>query len=77
MNNTIALPHTSQDIANDVNEKHMVPWSEMCVRDSIENTPLSPFVYPCQLENLNIKASGGDIPHALDLERNQLAHFFI
>lgn len=47
-----------QDIANDVNEKHMVPWSEMCVRDSIENTPLSPFVYPCQLENLNIKASG-------------------
>ena len=40
-----------------VNEKHMKPWSEMCAKEGIQNTPLSPFIYSAQLDNLNVRAS--------------------
>ena len=28
----------------DVNEKHLIPWGEICQRDGINITPLSPFI---------------------------------
>ncbi|XP_063675688.1 dTDP-D-glucose 4,6-dehydratase-like [Bolinopsis microptera] len=45
-----------KDVAEDVNEKHLSPWSEMCSKAGISNTPLSPFIYSSQLETLNIRA---------------------
>ncbi|GFR97719.1 hypothetical protein ElyMa_004484400, partial [Elysia marginata] len=32
------------DIVDDINEKHMHPWSEACQRDGVLNTPLTPFI---------------------------------
>jgi len=32
------------EILEEVNEKHMVPWSEACTRDFICNTPLTPYI---------------------------------
>ena len=45
-----------KDVAEDVNEKHLAPWSQMCNEEGISNTPLSPFIYSSQLETLNIRA---------------------
>lgn len=46
-----------RDLAEDVNDKHMSPWSEMCAKYGVSNTPLSPFIYSTQLETLNIRAT--------------------
>ena len=32
------------EIAEDVNEKHVVAWGDACLRDGINNTPLTPVV---------------------------------
>lgn len=32
------------DVVDDINEKHMRPWSDACQRDNISNTPLNPFI---------------------------------
>ena len=32
------------DVVDDINEKHMQPWSDACQRDGIVNTPLTPFI---------------------------------
>jgi len=31
-------------VVEDINDKHMVPWAEACTRNSISNTPLTPFL---------------------------------
>lgn len=31
-------------LVEEVNDKHLVPWAEVCQRDEIENTPLSPYM---------------------------------
>ena len=46
-----------RDLAEEVNEKHMRPWSEMCSKYGVSNTPLSPFIYSTQLQTLNIRAA--------------------
>ena len=35
---------TLEDIAEEVNEKHVVPWGDACLREGINNTPLTPIV---------------------------------
>ncbi|KAL1433342.1 hypothetical protein MTO96_012638 [Rhipicephalus appendiculatus] len=35
-----------QHAVEQVNEKHLAPWAEACVKDNISNTPLSPYL--CQ-----------------------------
>lgn len=27
-----------------MNDKHLIPWAEVCQKDGIENTPLSPYM---------------------------------
>lgn len=39
----IAKLHMS-DAVEESNEKHLAPWSDACVADSIANTPLSPYI---------------------------------
>ena len=40
----VVLQLTLSEVAEDVNEKHVVAWGDACVRDGINNTPLSPLV---------------------------------
>lgn len=57
--NSIALAVCSATdlsvICDEVNDKHAGPWAKACARDSIENTPLSPYVVPEHLLNRHIK----------------------
>ena len=32
------------DVVEEVNEKHMAPWGELCRRDGVANTPLTPYI---------------------------------
>lgn len=32
------------DVVEEINEKHMAPWGEMCQRSGIQSTPLNPFI---------------------------------
>ena len=45
----------------DSNEKHLAPWSEACIRDKIENTPLSPYLDQELLYNNNLYVDGSKI----------------
>lgn len=31
-------------IVEEINDKHMAPWAEICLADNTENTPLTPFM---------------------------------
>lgn len=52
-------------IVEEINDKHMAPWAEICLRDKTENTPLSPFmdaelIQHCHLNlsNEKLKSTG-------------------
>ena len=45
----------------DSNEKHLAPWSEACIRDQIDNTPLSPYLDQELLYNNNLHIDGSKI----------------
>lgn len=32
------------DVIDEINDKHMTPWAELCRMDNIENTPLTPYM---------------------------------
>ena len=32
------------DVVDEVNEKHMQPWGEVCQCDGVLNTPLTPYI---------------------------------
>ncbi len=43
------------------NEKHLTPWSEACSRDSISNTPLSPYLDQELLYHKHLHIDGSKI----------------
>jgi len=45
----------------DVNDKHLKPWSELCKRAGIVNTPLTPYLDQEILYNTNLSADGSAI----------------
>eukprot|EP01136_Pigoraptor_vietnamica_P033979 Opistho-1_new@97437 len=51
-------------VTEEVNEKHMQPWSEMCRKDGIENTPLSPYLDQELLYNNSLSLDGSKIEKA-------------
>ncbi|XP_035671032.1 dTDP-glucose 4,6-dehydratase-like [Branchiostoma floridae] len=53
----ISLP----EICEELNEKHMEPWSTICQRSGIVNTPLSPFLFEEQLYNKHLCVDGSAI----------------
>ena len=66
-----------EDICQEANDKHMQPWSEMCMGQGIES-PLSPMIEIDQLlshhvsmDNSKIKASGLNLLHPT-VERQEL-----
>ncbi|KAK3752249.1 hypothetical protein RRG08_064270 [Elysia crispata] len=46
------------DVVDDINEKHMRPWSDACKRDGIVNTPLTPFIDQELLYNKHLNIDG-------------------
>lgn len=33
-----------KDALEEINDRHLSPWAELCQRDGIENTPLTPYM---------------------------------
>jgi hypothetical protein len=32
------------EVVEEINEKHMTPWGEVCQQDGVYNTPLTPYI---------------------------------
>ncbi|KAI8503068.1 hypothetical protein Bbelb_188890 [Branchiostoma belcheri] len=45
ISNVAKMTDSLPEVCEDLNEKHMEPWSAVCQRSGIVNTPLSPFLY--------------------------------
>ncbi|XP_033226607.1 uncharacterized protein LOC117179076 isoform X2 [Belonocnema kinseyi] len=48
-------------VVEEVNDKHMGPWAEICKHDGIENSPLSPYIDQELLYNKHLYLSPGKI----------------
>ncbi|XP_012946361.1 uncharacterized protein LOC106013961 [Aplysia californica] len=46
------------DVVDDINERHMRPWSDACHRDNLSNTPLNPFIDQELLYNRHLHVDG-------------------
>lgn len=44
-------------IVEEINDKHMAPWAEICLRDNTENTPLTPFMDGELIQNCHLNLS--------------------
>ncbi|XP_034115647.2 uncharacterized protein LOC133839061 [Drosophila sulfurigaster albostrigata] len=42
------------DTVGEINDKHMAPWAEICQRNGIENTPLTPYLDEEQLHHKHL-----------------------
>lgn len=40
---------------SDINDKHMGPWAEICQKDEISNTPLTPYMDEEQLYHKHLR----------------------
>jgi len=50
-----------KDVVEDVNDKHLKPWSEMCTAAGIASTPLTPYLDPELLYNNSFSVDGSAI----------------
>lgn len=41
-------------LIEEVNDKHLAPWAELCSISGVENTPLSPYIHEEFLENKHL-----------------------
>ena len=48
-------------VTEEVNDKHMKPWSELCREAGIANTPLTPYLDPELLYNNSLSVDGSAI----------------
>ncbi|XP_016978518.1 uncharacterized protein LOC108044141 [Drosophila rhopaloa] len=42
------------DTVGEINDKHMAPWAEICQRNGIDNTPLTPYLDEEQLQHKHL-----------------------
>lgn len=42
------------DALEEINEKHLGPWAELCQRDNVTNTPLTPYMYEDMINTKHI-----------------------
>ncbi|KAJ3628030.1 hypothetical protein MTP99_015356 [Tenebrio molitor] len=47
--------------ADDANDKHLVPWAEVCRQDNIQNTPLTPHMDPELLLHKHLRLNGAKL----------------
>jgi hypothetical protein len=50
-----------EGIVDAVNEKHMIPWAEVCQKDGISNSGLSPYAASESLMNKNVSLDGSKL----------------
>jgi len=50
-----------QSVTEDVNDKHLQPWSDLCKRAGIHNTPLTPYLDQELLYNNSLSIDGSKI----------------
>ena len=48
-------------VVEEINDKHMSPWAEVCGKDRIENTPLSPYIDKELLHNQHLFLQPGKL----------------
>lgn len=48
-------------MTEEVNDKHLKPWSDLCKRSGITNTPLTPYLDPELLYNNPLSVDGSAI----------------
>lgn len=58
------------DALDEINDKHMGPWADLCQNNGITNTPLTPFMDEellyhkhLHLDNAKLKATGFTFQH--------------
>lgn len=58
------------EVVEEINDKHLGPWAELCRHDKIENTPLTPYMDEellynkhLNLDNSKLKTSGYKLQH--------------
>lgn len=44
-------------IVEEINEKHMAPWAEICRKANMENTPLTPFMDSESIQHCHLNLS--------------------
>jgi hypothetical protein len=54
-----------KDVTEDINEKHMQPWSDICKRFGITSSPLTPYLDQELLYNNSLSVDGTKIEAAL------------
>ena len=53
------------DVTEDINEKHLQPWSDICKRHGVKSTPLTPYLDQELLYNNSLSIDGSKIEQVL------------
>ncbi|XP_063909515.1 uncharacterized protein LOC135127114 [Zophobas morio] len=56
--NVVSAVVDLETVADDANDKHLVPWAEVCRKDNIQNTPLTPHMDPELLLHKHLRLDG-------------------
>lgn len=48
-------------VVEEVNDKHMGPWADVCRKDGVENSPLSPYIDQELLYNKHLYLKSGKL----------------
>eukprot|EP00158_Paraphelidium_tribonemae_P008252 Partr_v1_DN28528_c1_g1_i2_m73813 putative Epimerase dehydratase family protein len=67
------------DVTEDINEKHLQPWSDLCKRNGVNSSPLTPYLDQELLYNNSLSIDGSAIESAVDfkylVEKPTVANF--
>lgn len=47
-----------EELIEEINDKHMGPWANLCSSSGVTNTPLSPYIYPDALNKRHLSLDG-------------------
>ncbi|CAG2167442.1 unnamed protein product [Oppiella nova] len=47
-----------EELVEEINEKHLLGWSELCGQHNITNTPINPYLYKEMLQNYSLCLNG-------------------
>ena len=53
------------DVTEEINEKHLQPWSNLCKRHGVTNSPLTPYLDQELLYNNSLSVDGSKIESVL------------
>ena len=74
-----------KEVTEEINDKHLKPWSDLCKATGINNTPLTPYIdqellynYAYSIDGTAVESTGFRYSHPTmteDLVREQLQYF--